>query len=75
MILTVPLRIEAPDQATHYSGDPTVRGGATWWKLHVNSTGVVRVWCYYCEDRCRWFIQGEHQPHWINPIPEEWRAQ
>lgn len=67
MKIEVTTVVDAPDGATHYAGE--LLDEPTWWKFLVNSTGVIRVWCYYCNVRNGWFISGEHKPHWIKELP------
>ena len=67
MRVVIAVAIEAPDGATHYSGD--ILNLPTWWKRSTNSTGIITAW-YACVGAGKpWHFQSEHEPHWLNPIP------
>lgn len=55
---TQTFEIDAPDGATHYTGDlldevildevgEPSGGGVTWYKYTENTTGTFKGWCYY----------------------------
>lgn len=66
MIIKVISEIEAPDDATHYSGD--ILDNPTWWKLSVNSTGTISMWCFWKAQEKEWYVRSTHKPHWITKI-------
>lgn len=69
MKLTIPVEIEAPDDATHYFGDHTHM--SFYKKREIGVAGDH--WFGWSPSRKDWTMTGHHQPHWIQPIPEEWK--
>jgi hypothetical protein len=66
MKILLAVEFEAPEGATHYTGN--FPDYWTWWKFLVNSTGAVRVWCYWDERRNEWLVQGEHEPNGLREL-------
>lgn len=69
MKFRVAVEVEAPEGATHFSGE--ILDDPTWYKFAVNSTGVIRAWYWYCPER-GWMYHREgtpeEPPHWVKPI-------
>ena len=62
-----PVEIEAPEDATHYVGD---HDSMTFYKRP--DIGVVgEHWFRW--NGCKWMMEGNRKPLWINNIPEEWK--
>jgi hypothetical protein len=69
MKLTVPVVVDAPDGATHYIGDHNVMG--FYKRKDIGVAG--EHWFYWHPDGKEWKMASHHKPHWIEPIPEEWK--
>lgn len=64
----VVVTIEYPDGATHYTGWLGT-DDVTYYKWLENSTGTVKTWCYWSDEKDGWLIASEHPPHFLEPIP------
>lgn len=70
MKLSIPVIVEAPDDATHYIGSVDDMGF-----YKCRQIGVAGDhWFSYSEKEKQWKMVSHYQPHWILPIPEEWKA-
>lgn len=69
MELTIPVKVNAPDGATHYHGD--ILDMPTFYKMKmVGAAG--EHWFYWSRKRKEWMLAGHHQPHWTEPLKKEW---
>lgn len=68
MKLTVPVIVEAPNDATHYYGSP--RDGMNFYKCRSIGVGGDHWFGWSGE---KWMMTGHHQPHFIQEIPKEWK--
>jgi hypothetical protein len=68
--LLVPVAVEAPEDATHYSGHPDDMG--FYKRRDIGAAG--EHWFGWTTDR-GWVMVSHHKPHWIEPIPEEWKLK
>jgi hypothetical protein len=63
--IPITLIIEAPDGATHYTGN--LRHDPTWWKCR--RIGIAGDhWFYWNDERGEWYFFSHYKPHWINEI-------
>ena len=66
MKIPVTIEVEAPDGATHYTGD--ILDDPIWWKHQVNSTGAIKAWYFNHGYGGPWYYHGEREPHFLQAI-------
>ena len=68
VIVKIVVDIDVPNGATHYTG--SLLDDPIWFKFTVNSTKVIRVWCYWSPLNDAWMIYGEKPPYFLKEIPQ-----
>jgi hypothetical protein len=67
--ICIPVTVEAPDGATHYMGRP---GDMSFYKM--TEVGVAGEHWWGWHEKKGWLMVSHRKPHWIEPIPEEWKT-
>jgi hypothetical protein len=81
MKIPVIVEVEAPDDATHYTGE--LLDNPTWWKHVVSDNGVHKHWCWWRSGTVPgnprmsihpltpgWYIHGAYRPNYLQEIPK-----